>query len=297
MTIASEISKLQENLINAYSSIESKGGTLPANQNFDNLSSSINTITGGSSNIITAINNTGELISKDDKVWINEENGSYSIVDFDSLGFNFGFSSNSSGTTVNIDNTTHVASGFTSNTYLAYPGYIRKNKVVHYHKIYTGSLATSVTYNIYEYNSYDMLEIYEGASTFRTYNWGNNNYVNLLNNVASNTLYYIKIVVDYPKKEYYYSTDGISYTKMGETTDTTISINQGPCFVGRNWNGATYFSPSGGYIDLEGEYVEDFDGNRIWSALKGPNITRNSLTGYAHENIASGSSGEVLTLI
>lgn len=44
MSVATEISKLQTNLMDAYSSIESKGGTLPENQNFDNLSTSIESI-------------------------------------------------------------------------------------------------------------------------------------------------------------------------------------------------------------------------------------------------------------
>lgn len=44
MSVATEISKLQTNLMDAYSSIESKGGTLPENQNFDNLSASIESI-------------------------------------------------------------------------------------------------------------------------------------------------------------------------------------------------------------------------------------------------------------
>ena len=44
MTISSEISKLQTNLSNAYSAAEAKGATLPASQNFDNLSTTINSI-------------------------------------------------------------------------------------------------------------------------------------------------------------------------------------------------------------------------------------------------------------
>ena len=49
MTITTEISKLQENLANAYSSIEEKGATLPTNQNFDNLATAIDSIPSGSS--------------------------------------------------------------------------------------------------------------------------------------------------------------------------------------------------------------------------------------------------------
>ena len=47
MTIASEISKLQTNLENSYTAIETKGGTLPEHQNFDNLSTAIESISSG----------------------------------------------------------------------------------------------------------------------------------------------------------------------------------------------------------------------------------------------------------
>lgn len=47
MTIASEITKLQTNLANAYTSVSNKGGTLPASQNFDNLPSAIDSIQSG----------------------------------------------------------------------------------------------------------------------------------------------------------------------------------------------------------------------------------------------------------
>ena len=44
MTIASEITKLNTNLEAAYTAVDSKGGTLPASQNFDNLATAVNSI-------------------------------------------------------------------------------------------------------------------------------------------------------------------------------------------------------------------------------------------------------------
>lgn len=50
MTIASEITKLNTNLTNSYTACQSKGATMPANQNFDNLATCIGSIqTGGGS--------------------------------------------------------------------------------------------------------------------------------------------------------------------------------------------------------------------------------------------------------
>lgn len=47
MTISDEIQKLQTNLTNSYSACKEKGATLPASQNFDNLSNTISSISFG----------------------------------------------------------------------------------------------------------------------------------------------------------------------------------------------------------------------------------------------------------
>lgn len=48
MSIATAITNLQGKIANAYTAIENKGGTLPATQNAENLSATINAIPGGS---------------------------------------------------------------------------------------------------------------------------------------------------------------------------------------------------------------------------------------------------------
>ena len=64
MTIATEISKLQENLANAYSTIEEKGATLPSAQNFDNLATTISSIPSATSYTAgTGIDITNDVIS------------------------------------------------------------------------------------------------------------------------------------------------------------------------------------------------------------------------------------------
>lgn len=50
MTIVSEITKLQNNLSDSYTACQGKGATMPANQNFDNLADTIDSITGGGGN-------------------------------------------------------------------------------------------------------------------------------------------------------------------------------------------------------------------------------------------------------
>lgn len=53
MTIASEIQRIKTNIANAYTSCNSKGATMPATQNSDNLATTINSISGGGSTLIT----------------------------------------------------------------------------------------------------------------------------------------------------------------------------------------------------------------------------------------------------
>lgn len=68
MSIASEIQKLIQNLASAYTACSSKGATLPSDENFDNLPSTIATIqTGGSTTLITkTITQNGAYNAYDD---------------------------------------------------------------------------------------------------------------------------------------------------------------------------------------------------------------------------------------
>lgn len=50
MTISSELQTLQTNLQNSYTSAANKGATIPSVQSFGNLSATIDSIAGGSSN-------------------------------------------------------------------------------------------------------------------------------------------------------------------------------------------------------------------------------------------------------
>ena len=47
MSIASELTKLETDITNAYSAVQTKGGTIPSNKNTNNLATAINSISGG----------------------------------------------------------------------------------------------------------------------------------------------------------------------------------------------------------------------------------------------------------
>ena len=71
MTISSEVAKLQQNLEYSYSACSAKGATIPQNENFDNLATTISTIpTGGGSGTEAKVKAIGTTTSatEDDKV-------------------------------------------------------------------------------------------------------------------------------------------------------------------------------------------------------------------------------------
>jgi hypothetical protein len=76
MSVADQITRIQTNIANAYSSCEAKGATLPKIQNSDNLASVIDSIenggSGGSGETIEVLNKTGAVINAGDKVWLSE---------------------------------------------------------------------------------------------------------------------------------------------------------------------------------------------------------------------------------
>ena len=60
MAIADKLTKLSTDISNAYTAIDNKGGTIPANKNTDNLASAIGSISTGTTPTGTIqINNNG----------------------------------------------------------------------------------------------------------------------------------------------------------------------------------------------------------------------------------------------
>lgn len=57
MTIASELTKLQNNLSDSYTAVQNKGGTLPQTLCFDNLPTAIGTITQTNLTILSVTQN------------------------------------------------------------------------------------------------------------------------------------------------------------------------------------------------------------------------------------------------
>ncbi|MBO7735224.1 MAG: hypothetical protein J6S67_21850 [Methanobrevibacter sp.] len=104
MTIASEIQRIKTNIENAYDALENLGATMPATEDTDHLVGTINTISGGGGDEITAMNKTGSDITAGDKVWLNQESGYF--YNFDVVG------------SLEVDETTSEISNFSTTNYL-----------------------------------------------------------------------------------------------------------------------------------------------------------------------------------
>lgn len=73
MSIASEITRINNNIASAYSQCQSKGATMPATQNSDNLANTISTISGGGgADLDNYFNRTIDFVSTSSSVWSNK---------------------------------------------------------------------------------------------------------------------------------------------------------------------------------------------------------------------------------
>lgn len=88
MTIASEITRIQNNIVGAYTALSAKGATMPATQNSANLATTVNSISSGGGDTVTATNNSSYDRMTGEKVWLNKSGSSYSIINYASADIN-----------------------------------------------------------------------------------------------------------------------------------------------------------------------------------------------------------------
>lgn len=312
MTIASEIQIIQTNIANAYDALEAKGATMPATENTDNLVTTIDTISGGGGDVVTATNNTGNQILAGDKVWIEKNDSSYSLENFDSSPAYGNFVKKG---TCSVD-TNYIASSFNSNSGIvglfAFPFSTAENWEI-VTKINSPSVSSAEQKIFFAsnvsvsgglpilQNSGATLGVYNNKVIFQGVYSSSSNTPDVdlyTNQITINSWEYIK--VEYTGSEYniYQSSDNVTWVKGGSYTPTASSKLYQPS---NNFILGTSMSSSGyvytGSIDLKETYIV-INGKKYWSAVENvKNVTQDSLTGYAQENIASGSTGDVLTLL
>lgn len=88
MTIASEITRIKNNIAGAYTALSAKGATLPATQNSANLATTVASVPAGSSETVTATNSSSYDRVSGEKVWLNKSGDNYSIINYASADIN-----------------------------------------------------------------------------------------------------------------------------------------------------------------------------------------------------------------
>lgn len=290
MTIASEITRIKNNIASAYTILSDKGATLPAAQNSANLTTTVDSVPLG---IITATNSTGAAISSGDKVWVNYKE----------------FTGQNQGATISPN---FIASGFGQYNYVKYIEHFDFSKPWEFKcKVFRNDYDYGQDRNAFIYTSVESSsESFYSAGFGLFLGLGFNFYfrVNGTNQgigggtVNVNTTYWIKC--GWTGTEYYldYSTDGETYTSIGTfqstssvtQTNDNIDIGSSVYVSGFYWKGT---------IDLK-ELSMTIDNTVVWKGLSDvspklvgyENSNYFSDTGIAKENIAIDATGNVAVI-
>lgn len=251
--------------------------------------------------IITATNNTGSAIIKGDKVWIEPSGNNYNLINFRSAVYD-NYTIVGSPT---VNTSTGVVSGFSASNYLTLPlslnpadkpwevrlKFMTSNDVNSSQglfqtiKAYSDAGQYGIIVMIYQ-GKLDLSISVDGTSwLFDTSG---------THTLSSNTLYWVKF--GWTGSEYYldYSTDGINYVRdvTENSTNPAYSSSNYTLLGIYSWISKDSFR---GTIYLSETYIKV--NNSLWWNPRGIQITEDTLTGYAQENIASGSTGNVKTVL
>ena len=253
---------------------------------------------GGGGEQIEATNNTGSNILEGDKVWIEPSGNDYNLINLHYAYSNFTVVGNPS-----INTSTGVVSGFSQSSYLTLPQSLNpanspwevKLKFTTSNSITGGLFQTITSYS--ENGRFGIcLLAAAGRLDFAISSNGSSWLFDRTTNftLATNTTYWVKF--GWTGTTYYldYSTDGTNYTRDITENGTTASYSSS------NYTLLGIYSTNfkdgfSGTLDLSDCYIKV--NNSIWWNPRVISITEDTLTGYAQENIASGSSGTIRTVL
>lgn len=271
-------------------------GKYTADEGYDGLRE-VTVDVASTSSTIPATNDTGEAINVGDKVWIEPSGNNYNLINFNSAIYS-NFNVVGSPT---VNPYTGEVSGFSSSNYLTLPQSLNPldNHWEAKLKFRTSSNVTSAQGLFQTITAYSdagqygiCLIIYQGKLSFSISTDGTSWLFDTsgTHNLSSNTTYWIKF--GWTGTEYYldYSTDGTNYTRdITENSTTPAYSSSNYTLLGiYSWRSRDSFI---GTLDLSDCYITV--NNSTWWNPEGIHITENTLTGFAQENIAAGSTGLV----
>ena len=237
MTIASEITRINNNIASAYTALSNKGATMPVTQDSANLATTVESIPSISENIY--------------------------YVNYDKYG------------TLQINTHTGIVSGFVNNSYILTNKKLdyRPSSFEYQVCFITGNDVSTIQFLIsdYAYNG-NVFGIDSGKFIWyvssNTSSWDILNGITGTTNLSPNTKYWVRIVFDGNSYKCYLSTtgnfSGEETTEINVSSSTSIHASTYTYFGIQNLNGSLY-CPFLGSIDLSMTHIKS-NGEFLWSA-------------------------------
>ena len=242
---------------------------------------------------ITATNNTGSSSTSGDKVWIEKVGSSYNLIKSKKRNYIVNG-------TLTIDDDNETVSGCSSTNFInQWVGLASLHPFKIYVKFTTpSSMPTDNTWWFKVFNNAEFIPFYldpyagkivafgrkEGASTW-----------NIINNkeittLTTSTTY--KLMCEFTGSAYiWYQYNGSSWVELTRVTSSS-NVGGSSIVVGKVDGTGTF---GNGTIDLSETYLM-VENEIVWKPYVS-NLSEDNSTGYALENIASGASGNVKTVL
>lgn len=245
---------------------------------------------GGTPAVVQATNKTGAAVAKDDKVWINENDGSYELINYYSNNRNFDVNG-----LPTINDITGTCTDFSTSKYLQLQDDF--NPSTNPWEIQIKFNLTNVTTWQFLYNG---IKDYYGVAIEVTAD--SVLFVELSSSTSSftitpilgtttlsiNTDYWIKVIFTGTEYKLQLSTDGINFADEGNTVTSSLNITASAGIFGLQYIKA---QPMLGTLYLKDTYI-NINGKHWWTPYLS-NVTEDTLTGTAQENIANNTTGDV----
>lgn len=277
--------------------IRSKGQAVSDSDSFRSYATKIINIPSG--DVITAINNTGAAINAGDKVWITPNGNTYDIVRPTKLQHNFTVVGNPT-----IDEITGIVSNMDANNYINPRKYMNDTYVEIYIKFMITSPITADNNLIKNDINGSAIYIDGGTKTPSIYDGLNHRLTRGTNGISVNQWIWVWVRCSGSKSycryipDFNYTLDTLPdlsrWAVQWDIYGTTAIISNYSFFVGFSTG------PLIGSVDLKNTIIRNGPNSEdiLWQPYtEVSNLQSTSFSGYSIENIASGSTGQVKTVL